>query len=390
MAVAAINHHITYGQSLSLGAKCQPAFSLTQPYSNICFNGGPRAYNDFSSFKPLVEDDINTPGGGATTGGETPCSGAANYASTLFAIENGGDPEDYVILASAPGKGGAQINALTPGSNWWLDHLTVHIDSAYALNNDYAVPVYDWMQGSSDAAAGTPEATYKAHMINLQSEMETYVSALNGQTEPIYCLMMQTNSYVTTSEGTLLAQMDLARTDPKFFMVTPTYHLALDADNIHLQRAASKLLGVYHGRARKQIIHDHVEPESLFATSATVRGDEVTIRFKVPQGPIVIDHTDLASTLDSGLVILDGVSVTTITSITTTGSDVTCKLSAVPTGDVTVRYAMDNLGTGLTLVGGASGNLRDSTSGTVNILGDDYPIYHVALAFKLSAVTLGE
>lgn len=65
-------------------------------------------------------------------------------------------------------------------------------------------------------------------------------------------------------------------------------------------------------------------------------------------------------------------------------------LAAAPSGAVVVRYALDYLGAGLTITNGASGNLRDSTPDTITISGTARPLYHVAPAFSLATITLGE
>ncbi|EXC10564.1 cellulosome enzyme domain protein, partial [Acinetobacter baumannii 724909] len=52
-----------------------------------------------------------------------------------------------------------------------------------------------------------------------------------------------------------------------------------------------------------------------------------------------------------------------------------------------VRYALDYLGAGLSIDGGASGNLRDSTTDSIEIAGVERPLYHVCPHFELTAFT---
>lgn len=106
----AVNHTLGYGQSLSIGATATTIISSSQPYSNITFSTGPRAANnDVSSQKPLVEDNTSPAPDGGTNRGETFCSGMANYALTLAAIDNGIIPSKHVIFASTAGKGGLNL-----------------------------------------------------------------------------------------------------------------------------------------------------------------------------------------------------------------------------------------------------------------------------------------
>lgn len=147
-----VNHILFYGQSLSVGASAGAVISSTQPYSNITFNGGPRAWDgstwDFGAFKPLVEDAVSPAPDGASNRAETPCSGAANYASTLLAID-GVAPSDHIVLASTAGHGGYRINQLEKGSAWY-SNLIAHVTGAQALNSNHAVHALCWLQGEND------------------------------------------------------------------------------------------------------------------------------------------------------------------------------------------------------------------------------------------------
>ena len=186
-----------------------------------------------------------------------------------------------------------------------------------------------------------------------------------------------------------LAQLDLAQKNSKFVLVTPTYHLPHFTDNVHLTATGYKWLGAYFGRAYKQLM-DGKRPKWLDARSATRRGAVIRVRFDVPCLPLVLDTTTLAVTTSHGFRVLDGAATAPISSISIDGADVVITLAAVPAGAVTVRCGLDYLGAGLTITGGASTNLRDSTPDTISISGTSYPLYHVATHFQLTATALGE
>lgn len=390
-----INHLLFYGQSLSVGAQGTPILSTTQPYSNITFSGGPRAWtgsaNDFTAFKPLVEDAVSPAPDGSTGRGETPCSGAANYASTLAAVENGVEPASHVILASTAGHGGYRIDQLNKGTAWY-DKLILHISSAKALNADYAVHAFAWMQGENDAVAGTqtPYVTYRAKLAQLQTDVEADALAISGQKSPVFCLTYQMSYAARTWPDQAKAQLDLAQKNSKFVLVTPTYHLPHATDNVHLTAVGYKWIGGYFGRAYKQLVHDGKKMQWLNPLSATRRGAVIRVRFAVPTLPLVLDTTTLAVTTDKGFKVLDGASAATISSIAVDGSDVVITLSAVPADVVKVRYALDYIGAGLTITGGGSGNLRDSTPETYLVDGIARPLYHVCPHVELTATLLGE
>lgn len=387
----AINHLLFYGQSLSVGATATTVLSTEQPYSNLTFSGGPRAWTgstwDFSAFKPLVEDAVNPAPDGSTNRGETVCSGAANYAITLAAID-GHAPTEHVIFASTAGHGGYRIDQLNKGTAWYSNLLS-HISGAKALNADYAMHAFGWIQGENDIGV-TDFATYRSRLAQLQLDIEADAKTISGQTSPAYCITYQVTYGIKTSTAQALAQLDLAQKNSKFAFATACYHLPYAGDNVHLTNVGYKWFGAYFGRAYKQIAIDGKRPKFLNPLSATRRGNVIRVKFDVPTLPLVLDTWSLALTTDYGFKVLDGAAQASISSIATDGAEVVITLSAVPTGVVNVRYALDYLGAGLSVGNGASGNLRDSTPDAITIAGISHPLYHVAPHFELTAIALGE
>lgn len=386
----AYNHLLFYGQSLSIGANSGPVISTSQPYSNVTFNGGPRAWNgttwDFGAFKALVEDAVSPAPDGGTDRRETPCSGAANFASTLMA-QRGVQPSSHVVLASTAGRGGYRINQLNKGTSWYLN-LIAHVNGARALNTDYAVHAVCWLQGENDVNV-TNYSTYRASLAALQDDTEADIKAITGQTSPVYMITYQVSFGAAVSKDVALAQLDLAQNDDKIFFASPTYRFPPAADGVHLTAIGYKLLGAYFGRAYEAISRGK-KPQWLNPKSATIRGSQIRIRFDVPQQPLTLDQLNLAVTTNNGFKVLDGVSTASISSMSTSGSDVVINLSSVPSGTVTVRYGLDYLGSGLAITDGASGNLRDSTSDTMVISGTTFTLWHVSPAFELTAIKIGE
>lgn len=387
----AVNHLLFYGQSLSVGAVAGSVLSTSQPYSNVTFNGGPRAWSgsawDFGTFKPLVEDAVSPAPDGGTNRAETVCSGAANYASTIMA-RRGVNPASHVILCSTAGHGGYRIDQLYKTSAWY-SNLLAHVSGARAQTTDHAVHAIGWVQGENDVTASASYATYRTNLQQLQIDMENDIKAITAQTHPVYLLTYQCSWGTKTFKDVALAQLDLCQKNSKFFLTTPTYHLPFAGDNIHLTAVGYKWMGAYFGRAYAALVRGE-RPQWLNPVSATLRGAELRVRFDVPQLPLVLDDVTLAATTNYGFAVLDGGAAATVSAIKTDGRDVVITLSAVPTGAVTVRYALDYLGAGLAIGNGASGNLRDSTTDTILISSVSRPLYHVAPAFELAAIKLGE
>ena len=387
---AAYNHIITYGQSLSVGARGQNAISTTQPYSNVTFHGGPRAYNGssfvWSPFKPLIEDNISPAPDGGTNRGETLCAGLANYATTLRAID-GYTPSSHVILASAAGKGGTPIASLKKGSSWYNTVFLDHITQAHAINSNHIIQVVCWIQGESDNS--TTYSSYYNDLNQLVSDFESDSKVITGQISPVYTLMYQTSAYSAANSNVQKAQLDVCSNNAKALMITPIYHIPHASDALHLNNIGYKWLGAYFGRAYKQML-DGKKPKFLRPLSATMRNSVIRVRFDVPVRPMVLDVISLASTINFGFVVTDTLGSVAISNITIDGDDVVIALSATPTGTTTVRYAIDNVAPTLNLTSSGSGNLRDSAPEKISISGVERNLYNVCPHFSLSVTSLGE
>lgn len=387
--IRAINYLPFYGESTSVGAKGQPVLSTAQPYSNVTFNGGPRAAGgDYSAFKPLVEDALAAPDGGADRG-ETPCSGAANYCTTLRALD-GFAPNSMVILSSTAGHGGYRLDQLKKGSAWY-GTLLAHITAAKALNPDIGVPALGFLQGINDAAAAvqTPYATWRAMMEQFQLDIEADIKAILPLNGDVYILMPQISYAAATWPDIAKAQLSLAQLNPKFILTAPMHFLPHFSDGVHPNNVGSKWIGSYIGRDLK-LICDGKRPRKLQCLSATRRGAVIRLRFEVPHPPMVLDSVTLAAATNSGFRVLDGAVTAPISSIAVDGSDVVITLAGLPAGAVTVRCGLDYLGAGLAITGAASTNLRDSEPGTVLIDGISRPLCNVAFHFDKPVTLLGE
>lgn len=381
--LADVNHLLFNGQSLAVGYLGNPSISVSQPYSNITFSSGPRAAGAiFSSFVPLVETD-------EPDLGETPCSGAANYAATLMAVENAIDPSAHVILASTGGSGGEAIANLSKPQYGYTKALA-HVIGAKALAPSYAVHAMAWMQSEQDVYSATTFATYRAALAQLQVDMTEDVQTISGQTHPVHLLTNQVSYGAATHPDIALAQLDLAQAQDGVTLVTPCYHLPFNPDGIHLLPVGSKWIGAYIGRAYKRIVINKQQPKWLNPVSATLRGTVLRIRFDVPHRPLTFDTVSLAATVDHGFVVTNAGVPVTITALEVSGDEVVITLAAEPTGVVVVRYALDNLAPALTITNGASGNLRDSDPSFITISGTDYPLYNVAPHFRMTAIRVGE
>lgn len=391
-----INHVLSYGQSLSVGATATTLLSTSQPYFNTTFSKGPRldplSAGETLGVISLVEQFNNPSSDGYPNRGETHCSGLANYASRAMMLEDGVDPQKHIIFASTAGHGGYRIDQLQKGSAWYSVFLN-HVNKAKEINTGktYHVPVVPWIQGENNAyslGVQTPYAEYKAALAQLQIDVNADIQAITSQVDPVRFITYQMSYAAATWPDVAMAQLDLVRENENFMLSTPMYHLPYAAeDKTHLTNVGYKWLGAYIGRAYKQYMIEGRKSDFINPLSAKVSGNQIIIKFDVPTLPLQIDTTTLADTKNAGFKVMNGSVEIPIVSGGITASDdtVILQLASSPNENVKVRYALDYLGEGLIIREGASGNLRDSTKDTVVIAGVEKPLYHLCPHFELTA-----
>lgn len=392
---AEINHMLSYGESLSVGATAVTILSTSQPYLNKTFGfvansttyASPRMDVTATSIQPLYETFYSPASDGGTNRGETHCSGAANYAS-LELLKNGVSPSNHVIFASTAGQGGATIAALARGGSAYA-RLLNHISKAKELNagKTYKILFMPFHIGTNDAAAGTSYESFKTTFSQVYTNINTDVKTQTTQLEDLVLGVPQVSYGAKTNPQISKAVWDLTNENDKFLFVTPMYHFPYDADQTHLTNVGYKWLGAYQGRVYAQYFNEGRYPDRIKPLSAYIDGNQIIVKFDVPMWPLQIDTVTLAATTNAGFKVMNGSTELPITTNGVTAIDDTVVINLVnaPATNVQVRYALDYLGSGLIVKDGASGNLRDSTPDSIEIAGVSRPLYHLAPHFEITA-----
>ncbi|HBR1047645.1 TPA: hypothetical protein L9K67_005320 [Klebsiella pneumoniae] len=147
-------------------------------------------------------------------------------------------------------------------------------------------------------------------------------------------------------------------------------------------------MGAYFGRAYQQLYGEKIKPRNIYPESAVYGVNTIRVKFNVPVKPLVLDTLLLAPTKNYGFTVFVGSTEQNITGVAIeSGDTVVITVSAVLSAAPTVRYALDNLGTGLSIINGASGNLRDSSPDTCTVNGEVLPMYYICPHFKINAIT---
>ncbi len=366
----AVNHVLSTGQSLSVGALGTPVLSTTQPYANLMFDGGvatnPLApAPPFTAFSPLTE--------GPSV--ETMSSALANEATKLAQEQLllGLPPpfNTHVLLLSVHGKSGTAYVGIKKGTQAYANGIA-QATSGKALTADaglsYVVRAVTCVHGESDDIA--KNLTYDADLVEWQHDYETDVTTITGQTQPIPMLHTQMSSWTALGTGSntspvAIAQLAAHVNNPgKIVLVGPKYFLPYVADGVHLTSDGYAFMGEYYAKAYARIVLEGKAWEPLRPLSATQNGMKIRVVYKVPVPPLVLDavtvtdpgHNGFEYTDDSGAPAL-------ITAVALDGPDaVLVTFDKPPAGpNKRVRYAY----TGTTgAKGGATtgprGNVRDS------------------------------
>ena len=350
---ADVNHVLSTGQSLSVGAVGTPPLSTTQPFENLRFVTGVLAGGTgLTSLVPLLETNV-----------ETMSSGLANLVTEL------GVPAGHRLLVSCHGVGGTAYAGLKKGTTPYTNGLAqvkAARDLTKADGRSYLVRVVTNVHGESDHIAGN--AGYLADLVTWQRDYETDVQALTGQTLPVPMLHTQMSSWTKYGQATsAIPGMQLAahvENPGKIVLVGAKYHLAYVADGVHLTNAGYRHMGEYYAKVYRRVVLEGKAWEPVRPKSATLAADEIRVEFHVPVPPLAIDTALVPAAAAYGFEYTDGsASPPAITSVTLDGpTAVKVKLAAVPVGaNKRIRYAFT--GTPNAAGGGATGprgNLRDS------------------------------
>lgn len=363
-----VNHVLGTGQSLSVGSVGTPPLSLTQPYDNITFETGVMSGDaglGLTSFIPLVEGDTNN---GVAV--ETMSSAFANHV-TMTARTTLFPGVGHDLLVSAAGVGGRAYSFLKKGTYPFvasMDQVRAGRDLAAAAGKSYVVRAVTCVHGESDHVDGS--LTYEADVLAWQSDYETEVRALTGQTDPVPMFHTQFSSWTKlagskTTSDVVLAQLAAHVDAPgKVILVGPKYHLPYAGDGVHLTNEGYRHMGEDYAKAYRRVVLEGGVWEPVRPKNVARNGAVLTVDFHVPAPPLVLDAGRVVDPGAAGFEYTDdSASPPAIATVAVTGpTTVTITLAAAPTGgNRRLRYAFTGTpGAKGGATSGPRGCLRDS------------------------------
>lgn len=319
-----LNHIITYGQSLSLGAAGNPVRSTTAKYGNLMLGAATHSTaNDpnnpqwfpvggSATFQPLVATTVNLQGQVLTPSQVSQIApGDFNYRGEVFAVSTANnlahwrandiwaaqDP-NKVFAVNECGIGGRALEQLSHGAtpdifSRILQMLTLAIPAAQALGKSYGVPAIMFGQGESqDPPFVTDAASYKGLLEQLYEDIWTYaLSGVLGQTvRPPFIYYQATKQPDNTqaSFGVRMGQLQAANEKAEFFCCGPDYAYPNPEYGAHLSSNGYRWLGGQYAKVARKIWAGEGW-KALQPIAVYWRGRTILIEHHVPVPPLVWD-----------------------------------------------------------------------------------------------------
>ena len=377
------------GQSLARGAQGTPVVSTSQSYKNLMFSTANLGGNPSNT-----SANVWTITGGIVPGGltlltenslETISSAFANWvaAAQRSAVASS---DLWDTLHGNFAIGATAYSGLAKGTNAYNNSVNVisrllYSAPGYSDTENIVTPAILCVHGESDML----NTSYDANIRTWQSDYQTDIQALTGQTEaiPIFhsqpsCWTADLNANVATAPNgapyKILSEFEANPT--KTILVCPKYFLTHDADEVHLDNGAQYAwLAEYYAKAFFQHVVQGSQWYPLYPTSIVRVGATITVSFAGRVGNLVLDTTAVSDPGNYGFEWSQtGGTARTISSVALGGSNtqVIITLSGDPGSPSAQRLRYAYTGTAGNSAGpttGPRGCLRDSDT-AASLLGN--------------------
>lgn len=374
--VTRVLHVLGSGQSLSMGYLSEVSSINPQCANRLrTLAGGVDTVDQGSTHVLTAAECVPTRPLTANTQ-EAPLVQHVAHLQRLQAIPHGAG-----IVASLHGWNARTVLELSKGSVYYGNLITaatnVRADTV-AGGRSYHVPYVDWIQGENDRTS--LPGVYTAALAQLQTDLDTDLRAISGQSSVIPMLIDQISNwtaYNIPTSNVPLEQLEIARQYPRrFYCAGPKYWLET-VDKIHLASLNSRRLAAMHARVGSAAMQG-IEWLPTHCVSAARSGAVITLKFHTPDGRLVADTMNVSDPGNLGIRWADDTSSASVIGVLVNlDNTVTVTLSAAPTG------ANGYIGIADVGVSGAAGGptsgpracLRDSSA---DLCGDSLPLYNWA------------
>lgn len=374
------------GQSLGVGVEGVPPLSTSaQGFPNLQLSyQGPAPCTPFDgqgtfSVVPLLEpirprlNCVNLSEYPDNIAGETPHSGMARQ---LTLLQRAATASDYVTVHTVAGWTGRNISFIDKAGGRRGYPGTISEGQAIKTLADAAGKTFGYgaiLFTHGEADWNNPG--YAAAVRQLYLDYNTDLKAVTGQTDDIPMLLTQQGTYPLDGDLggeralSTQAQWRLGVDYPgEIIVVGPKYQYNYAPDGVHLDAGGYQRLGEKYAEVYYQVAVQRRPWQPLQPISAVRNNDLITLRFNVPNPPLVWEETippphqggkHTAWRNGRGFEVQDSAGEIPIQWVRIVGDTVEIRLSYPPVGTgLVVRHAMTQDG-GLP---GRRGQLRDSDS----------------------------
>lgn len=430
------NHIITFGQSLASSAEGWPALSTQPGYDNLMLGNSTRSATysgdrfvplGEAAFKPLravVQRQadarvILTPAEVAGLGrhaqeeGESVEIGALNMARRLYLQHKGldADPAQLFVASNAATSGRSISQLSKTGGTGEYRRVLQAVDQAWSLAQaegaGYSVSAFFWLQGEFDYSHTNgginDRERYKTLLRQLRDDLDADTArAIAGQTKMPAFFTYQTDAKSSVKDGSLaigMAQWELAREEPNWYLVGPVYPYV--DKGTHLSPNGYRWFGQMLGKVYHRVVVERKNWQPLSPTGATFAGRDILIDFHVPHPPLAFDRPYLAHKAvqveDQGFVVEDDQGRVALEKVALAAHSVVhLRAARELVGQPRIVYA------GFT--SGGAGGLRDSDPTVADshyeylpeqgmwreanipaLVGKPYPLHNWSIAFEILA-----
>jgi len=294
------------GQSLARGAQGTPVVSTSQSYKNLMFSTANLGGNPANADPTVWTTTACIAPGGLTllteNSLETISSGFANHLAAKYrAAVASSDLWD--TLHGNFGVGATAYSGLAKGTNPYNNSVNVIsrlLSSApgYSDSETIVTPAILCVHGESDMS----NASYDSNIRQWQSDYETDIKALTGQTGTIPMFCWQPSCWTAAANVNLATGIspykilsEFEANPTKIIPVGAGYFMPHDADGVHRDTGTEYAwMGEYTAKAFYQHVVQGIQWYPLYPTSIVRVGATITVSFAGRVGNLVLDTTNVS------------------------------------------------------------------------------------------------
>lgn len=358
-------HIIFYGQSLAMGWEAADAITTQSMDGNLMLGTNPnfKYAEENNLFKALIANKW-------ANGGEQPIVAAINAFSYKYRTEV---KRGKKFIGTTSGEGGQSIELLSKefaGENnlysaTFISALNNAKDIVDREKSTIVCPAIIYMQGEfnydglnrglgfdgKDAVINKDE--YKALLVKLKKNMQDDIVRIYGQKEkPKFFIYQTSGNYIRNREMTInMAQLEFAKENDDVVLLNPAY-FASDYAAGHLSTNGYRWYGEIIAKSLYKELLKSEDSEPVYPTSYDVSGNSISIKFHVPNLPLVLDTWTNQAVQNFGFAVFKDDKDVRISKVEVDQDKVLITTAESLSGKIQITYSGQSRN--------GNGNLRDS------------------------------